>query len=84
MEATGNYSAAIADFLYNLGYEVNVVNPFCIKSYAKSKLTIHKTDTVDAKLIAEYASQNDLIPFNMACSGEVSMAIFRKSFISNS
>lgn len=33
MEATGNYSTAVADFLYDLGYEINVINPACIKAF---------------------------------------------------
>ena len=60
LEATGSYGDHVADFLYANNYEVAVVNPFCIKAFANSKLTIHKTDTVDAKIIAEYASKNKL------------------------
>lgn len=37
-----------------------MVNPACVKSYARSRLTSHKTDEVDALLIAEYASKNTL------------------------
>ena len=60
LEATGSYGDHITDFLYANNYEVVVVNPFCIKAFSNSKLTIHKTDTVDAKIIAEYASKNKL------------------------
>ncbi len=38
MEATGCYSEALAEFLYNAGHFVSVVNPYCIKSYAISKI----------------------------------------------
>lgn len=58
MEATGSYGERLADFLYYNGYEVSVLNPMCIRSYAKSKLSRHKTDGIDATLIAEYASKN--------------------------
>jgi transposase len=51
MEATGSYGERLADFLYNKGYEVNIVNPLCIKAFSKSKLSRHKTDEVDAMLI---------------------------------
>jgi len=58
MEATGSYGERLADFLYYNGYEVSVLNPMCIRSYAKSRLSRHKTDGIDAILIAEYASKN--------------------------
>ena len=32
-EATGQYSEKVAEYLYSKGYEVSIVNPFCIKSY---------------------------------------------------
>lgn len=60
MEATGNYGKSFADFLYNNGHEVSVVNPSCINAFAKSKLSRHKTDKVDSMIIAEFASKNDL------------------------
>lgn len=60
MEATGSYGEKAADFLYNKGYDVSIINPACIKSYAKSRLSRHKTDEVDALIIAQYASQNEV------------------------
>lgn len=60
LEATGSYGEKLADFLYDQGHKVSVVNPACVKSYARSRLTRHKTDEVDALLIAEYASKNTL------------------------
>jgi transposase len=60
MEATGSYGEKIADYLYEKGHQVHVVNPACIKSFAQSKLSRHKTDEIDSLLIAEYASKNDL------------------------
>jgi transposase len=50
----------VADYLYERRHDVHVINPACIKAYARSKLSRHKTDDVDALLIAEYASKNDL------------------------
>jgi len=63
MEATGNYSNNVAEFLYNAGHEVHVVNPVCIKAFAKSKLIRTKTDAVDALIIAKYANTLELIPY---------------------
>lgn len=60
MEATGRYGEKVADYLYECGHDVHVINPTCIKAFAKSKLSRHKTDDVDALLIAEYASKNEL------------------------
>lgn len=58
MEATGYYSVGAANFLHEQGYSVYVVNPFCIKSFANSKLSRNKTDEADAVLIAEYIEAN--------------------------
>lgn len=60
MEATGKYEKSVADFLYQHNHEVSVINPLCIHAFAKSKLSRHKTDKIDSKLIADYASKNDL------------------------
>ena len=54
MEATGRYADELARFLYDRGYEVSVVNPKRIKSYAESKLTRSKTDAVDAAIIEDF------------------------------
>src|SRR5688500_15312830 len=53
----------LRDYLYEQAHQVHVINPACIKAFAKSKLSRHKTDDVDALLIAEYASKNDLRPY---------------------
>ena len=63
LEATGSYGKSFADFLYNNGHEVSVVNPSCINAFAKSKLSRHKTDKVDSMIIAEFASKNDLTAY---------------------
>ena len=60
MEATGSYGEKVADYLYEHDHEVHIVNPACIKAFARSRLSRHKTDEVDALLIAEYARKNDL------------------------
>jgi transposase len=52
LEATGQYSDAIAEYLYQAGYEVSVVNPARIKAFAASRLSRQKTDQTDARLIA--------------------------------
>ena len=57
MEATGFYGESLAEFLFKDGYKVSVINPSCIKAYARSKLCRHKTDKIDSQLIAEYCDK---------------------------
>lgn len=59
MEATGCYSEALAEFLHNAGHFVSVVNPYCIKSYARSKLARQKNDQIDAEIIADYCQRQE-------------------------
>jgi transposase len=54
LEATGRYGDALAQWLYDQGHTVSVVNPLRIKSYARARLTRNKTDQVDADLIADF------------------------------
>jgi len=54
MEATGRYGENLAFFLHESKFPISVVNPSCVKNYARSKLKRTKTDKVDAALIAEY------------------------------
>jgi transposase len=59
MESTGCYSEGIAEFLYNSGFNVSVVNPLQIKSFRKSKMIRQKTDSSDAEVIALFCLQNN-------------------------
>lgn len=52
----GSYSEAVADFLFDNKLVVKVVNPYKIKSFARSRLSRIKTDRKDSQLIAEYGS----------------------------
>jgi transposase len=54
MEATGQYGEALAEYLYDLGHLVSVMNPARVKRYGQSKLHRNKNDKADAKLIAEF------------------------------
>ena len=54
MEATGIYHQSLAEWLYERGYRVCVLNPAQVAYYARSQLQRVKTDQVDAKLIADY------------------------------
>ncbi len=54
MEATGGYEASLAEYLYDNGFKVSVVNPARIKGFAISKLSRVKTDKADCELIAYF------------------------------
>jgi len=57
LEATGQYGEAVAEFLFQRGFQVSVVNPARIKRYGESKLHRNKTDKADAALIAEFCQK---------------------------
>jgi transposase len=57
LEATGPYSEAPATHLADAGRLVSVVNPTRIKYAGLMRGRGNKTDTADAKLIAEYAAR---------------------------
>ena len=59
LEATGVYGEALAEFLYERGHRVSVVNPLRIKAYAQSDLKRNKTDSADAGTIADFCLKKD-------------------------
>ena len=60
LEATGTYSEMVAEFLYEHGHRVSVVNPSRIEAFARSELKRNKTDSADARTIAEFCLEKDL------------------------
>lgn len=54
LEATGTYSDAVCQYLYDQRIQVSLINPARIKAYANSQLKRHKTDEIDARLIADF------------------------------
>jgi transposase len=63
MEATGNYGACLALYLYEHGIRVSLINPLQTKRFGQSQLRRAKTDTADAELITQFASVADLTPY---------------------
>lgn len=59
LESTGSYGDAVAEFLYEKGHRISVVNPLRIKGYAKSDLQRNKTDPADARMIADFCLVKD-------------------------
>lgn len=60
MEATGYYHYLLAQYLYEQGYSVSVVNPLSVKRFIQMKLSKIKTDKSDAKAICDYAIFNEV------------------------
>ena len=60
MEATGYYHYCLAQYLYEKGYAVSVVNPLSVKRFIQMKLSKIKTDKSDAKSICDYACNNEV------------------------
>lgn len=54
LEATGIYGHPLAEFLYDKGYDVSMVNPARIKGFSQGQLLRTKTDKCDASLIAQF------------------------------
>ncbi|MGB7990932.1 MAG: IS110 family transposase [Candidatus Methylophosphatis roskildensis] len=65
MEATGTYHEALAQSLVDQGARVFVINPARIKRYAQASMLRGKTDSADARVIAQFfaAQQADLHPW---------------------
>jgi transposase len=73
MEATGTYWEDIAQYLATAGLTVSVVNPAQIKAYSASRLTRSKTDTVDAKLIADFCAERQPLAWQARSEAEVAL-----------
>ncbi len=56
MEATGGYEVPLASELHAAGLPVAVVNPNRIRNFARAAGQLAKTDKIDARIIAWYAS----------------------------
>jgi transposase len=54
LEATGPYSEPVAEFLFERGYRISMVNPRAVHEFGKAQLRRNKTDAADARLIADF------------------------------
>jgi len=67
LEQTGPYGKPVAKALFSAGLSaVHLVNPLRIKAYGEQKLRRNKSDTADARLIAEFlrSEHHDLRPWS--------------------
>lgn len=61
MEATGGYEKAFKEFLLKHSIKIAVVNPKRVRDFAKSMGQLAKNDTIDAKIIREYARAGNIL-----------------------
>ena len=66
MESTGYYHYRLAQYLYNNGVTVSVVNPLSVKRFVQMRLSKVKTDKSDAKFICEYGLYQKELPLYTA------------------
>jgi transposase len=55
LEASGGWEAALATALYLANLPVVIVNPRQVRHFAKAKGRLAKTDTIDARVLAQFA-----------------------------
>ena len=61
MEATGYYHYRLAQYLYEHGHCVSVVNPLSVMRFIQMKLSKVKTHKSDARAIREYAQVHEVL-----------------------
>ena len=60
MEATGVYHEGVAQYLYDKGYKVSVMQSGRVKRYAQSLDQRSKTDALDSKMLSMLGCERDL------------------------
>lgn len=60
LEATGGYEQMVVADLHGANIPIRVVNARWVRDFAKSRGILAKTDRIDAKVLALYASKSDL------------------------
>jgi transposase len=60
MEATGVYHEALAEFLFESGCKVSILNPFKVKKFAESHGFRNKNDQHDGLVLALYGHERQL------------------------
>ncbi len=61
-EATAIYALALIEGCHTAGVPVAVANPWRVRHYAQGKGILEKTDAIDARVIAQYADENQPRP----------------------
>ena len=63
MEATGNYCFLLLNLLDKTGIRASLINPKKIKNYARVMMSVTKTDSQDACLIADFGERFKPAPY---------------------
>lgn len=63
LEATGVYHELVAEAFYDAGAEVVLANPKRVRDFAKGHGILNKTDGVDARSLARYGAEVEVIPW---------------------
>lgn len=66
MEATGNYSYLLLYLLDKAGICTSMENPLKVKNFARSMLSVTKTDKADAKLLSLYGERMKPEPYKIS------------------
>ena len=61
-ESTAVYGAALAEACHAADVTIVVANPLRVRRYAQGKGVLEKTDAIDARVIAQYADENQPRP----------------------
>jgi transposase len=69
MESTGSYHEQLACFLHDRGMRVSVVNPLLVKRFAELRRLRNKTDSVDAKCLAQFCRDEQPEPWQAPSLG---------------
>jgi len=64
MEATGVYHEGIATYLYDLGYQVSILQSGRVKKYAQSLDQRSKTDALDSKMLSMLGCERSLLAWS--------------------
>jgi len=62
LEATGGYERPATEALQDAGLDVAIVQPACVRHFARSLKLRAKTDPIDAQLIARFAQATEPTP----------------------
>lgn len=59
LEPTGYYSRALANFMWQEGFRVSMVNSYTVQCHGRSRNYRSKNDRIDAFLLADYCLRHD-------------------------
>lgn len=69
-EPTGGYEAKMVKFMHKINMPMHVAHANKIRSFAKAKGFLAKTDKIDARIIAQYGETMNPAPDKQLCAGQ--------------